>query len=551
MKKNYQKILLIIGLSLQIISFAQMRTAEQEPFIPGELIIQVDPATDVSKLFDPLPSLYNFRAVKELSPFINAWLVKFDAQTIGQMAALRMIQNLNTIKLAQNNHLVQIRNTPNDTQFGQQWHHVNTGANNGTEDADIDTDEAWTITTGGTNALGHDIVVCILEGVNFSHVDLIDNHWINTGEIAGNGIDDDNNGYIDDIRGWNVNTNTGVLTGSSTGHGTSVAGMIGAKGNNNLGVVGANWKVKMLNVQGYNISSESSVIAAYNYPLTLRQRYNQTNGAQGAFVVATNASWGIDAANPANYPIWCGFYNTLGQQGIINCGATTNANLNVDVSGDMPTGCTSPYMVGVGRSDRNDNFAGGYGLTTIDFVAPGISVRTTSNTNNYTTTTGTSFASPLTAGVVALLYAIPCPNFMNNVIQSPQGGANFVLNALMNGVDQKPQLADSFITGGRLNAKRSMDLLMTQTCTLSSENNDFVEFGAYPNPSNGLLNIKVNSNEKWQLKIYNTVGQVVYQFNSYENLQQIDLNHLNNGLYLMQCQFESGVIKNEKLLIKR
>jgi hypothetical protein len=267
--------------------------------------------------------------------------------------------------------------------------------------------------------------------------------------------------------------------------------------------------------------------------------------------VATNASWGIDAANPANYPIWCGFYNTLGQQGIINCGATTNANLNVDVSGDMPTGCTSPYMVGVGRSDRNDNFAGGYGLTTIDFVAPGISVRTTSNTNNYTTTTGTSFASPLTAGVVALLYAIPCPNFMNNVIQSPQGGANFVLNALMNGVDQKPQLADSFITGGRLNAKRSMDLLMTQTCTLSSENNDFVEFGAYPNPSNGLLNIKVNSNEKWQLKIYNTVGQVVYQFNSYENLQQIDLNHLNNGLYLMQCQFESGVIKNEKLLIKR
>jgi hypothetical protein len=92
---------------------------------------------------------------------------------------------------------------------------------------------------------------------------------------------------------------------------------------------------------------------------------------------------------------------------------------------------------------------------------------------------------------------------------------------------------------------------MTQTCTLSSENNDFVEFGAYPNPSNGLLNIKVNSNEKWQLKIYNTVGQVVYQFNSYENLQQIDLNHLNNGLYLMQCQFESGVIKNEKLLIKR
>lgn len=448
----------------QNLLMAQMRTAEQEPFIPGELIIQVEKGTDVNRLLENLPSQYGFRAEQELSPFINAWLIKFKPEMLNQMVALRMIENLNGIKLVQNNHQVELRNTPNDPQFNQQWHHLNNGSGGGTADADIDTDEAWTITTGGTNALGHDIVVCILEGVDFSHVDLIDNRWTNTAEIPGNGIDDDGNGYIDDMNGWNVGNNSGNLSGVATGHGTSVAGMIGAKGNNGVGVVGANWNVKMLNVVGYNMT-EASVISAYNYPLTLRQRYNQTNGAEGAFVVATNASWGIDGANPANYPIWCNFYNTLGQNGILNCGATTNSNLNVDVSGDMPTACSSPYMIGVGRSDNNDNFAGGYGLTTINFVAPGINVRTTSNGNNYTTTTGTSFASPLTAGVVALLYAIPCQNFMNAVLTSPQQGSDFVLNALMNGVDQKPQLQNFFVAGGRINAKTSMDLLMEETCS--------------------------------------------------------------------------------------
>jgi hypothetical protein len=444
--------------------FGQMRGPEEEPFVPGELIVQIDRNVDLYKVIETLPEQFGFTVVNELASFMRAWLVSFDYQAIDQMEALRMVQQLPGITIAQNNHYVEIRQVPNDPQFSQQWHHLNDGSGGGTVDADIDTDEAWAITTGGTNALGHDIVVCILEGVDFSHVDLIDNHWVNTGEIPGNGIDDDGNGYIDDINGWNVQTNTGAVAGGSTGHGTNVAGMIGAKGNNGVGVVGANWNVKMFNVRGYNINTEASVVSAYNYPLSLRKLYNQTNGAQGAFVVATNASWGIDGANPSNYPIWCGFYDTLGVHGILNCGATTNSNLNVDVSGDMPTACPSPYMVGVGRSDRNDNFAGGYGLTTINFAAPGINVRTTANGNAYTTTTGTSFASPLTAGVIALLYAIPCESFMNIVLNDPQMGADLVLNAMMTGCDPKPNMTNFFVAGGRINAKNSMDILMDETC---------------------------------------------------------------------------------------
>ena len=455
--------LLVIFFQFQL--FSQKRTPLQEPYIPGHLIVQIDEKSTIEDLIHKLPSVYEFKLNRLLSKNMRAYLIEFNPFTVNQMEALRIVNNLPEVTVVQNNHLVEIRQTPNDPQFSNQWHHLNSGQTGGTNDADTDIDEAWDITTGGTNALGHDIVVCILEQVNFNHDDLDDNQWFNPNEIPGNGIDDDNNGYIDDINGWDLQSNSGTLPTSNSNHGTNVAGMIGAEGNNSIGVVGANWNVKMMNVTGYNINSEASVVSAYDYPLSLRKQYNNSNGNQGAFVVSTNASWGIDGANPDNYPIWCAFYDTLGVYGILNCGATTNQNLNVDVSGDMPTACPSQYMVGVGRSDHNDNFAGGYGLTTIDFPAPGINVTTTANTNTYTTTTGTSFSSPYTAGVIALLYSIPCPNFMNIVLANPQEGADLVFNSIMNGLDLKPNMTNSFIGGGRLNAKNAMDILMDQTCS--------------------------------------------------------------------------------------
>jgi hypothetical protein len=287
LNKLFFSLLLTVTISSSL--FGQMRKPEEEPFVPGEIIVQIDPLVDLYKIVETLPAQFGFKVAQELSPFMHAWLVKFDNQAIQQMDAVYLFRSLSGISIAQNNHYVELREVPNDPQFSQQWHHLNSGSGNGTADADIDTDEAWEITTGGTNALGHDIVVCILEGVDFSHVDLVDNRWMNTAEIAGNGIDDDANGYIDDIYGWNVGNNTGTLTGASTSHGTNVAGMIGAKGDNSTGVVGANWNVKMLNVQGYSTNSEASVILAYNYPLTLRKKYNQTNGASGAFVMETNS----------------------------------------------------------------------------------------------------------------------------------------------------------------------------------------------------------------------------------------------------------------------
>ncbi len=466
MKRFLKTILLSVLLSGVVNAQVKSTHYDGKPYVTGEMIIQVAKTGVIRDLMEVAPASFEMKIEKELSAPMRCWLVKFNPQNISHEAFQNWLYKQQGITIADYNYYVQVRSTiPNDASFSQQWHHVNTGQTGGTNDADIDSDLAWDITTGGNTATNDEIVVCMIEGGggNLNHQDLSPNRWINTGEIPSNGIDDDGNGYVDDYNGWNTGSNNDD-TGTGA-HGTNCLGMIGAKGNNNLNIVGANWDVKLMVVNMGGSLTQSNVIQAYTYPLELRKMWNNSNGTQGAFVVATSASWGIDGANPANYPLWCQFYDTLGYYGIINVGATTNQNLDVDVSGDMPTACSSPYMVGVGRTDHNDNTAGGYGDQTIELGAPGINVVTTSGSSGITTTTGTSFSCPLTAGVIGLAYSIPCTNFMTLVKNDPKGAADIVLNSLLTGVDVKTQLQSKFVTGGRLNAKNTIDNLMNATCS--------------------------------------------------------------------------------------
>lgn len=454
-----KKIILFIFVSFSFLhSFGQ--GAKETPFVNGEVLIQLQKGYSIDHVINAFPSAVKMRVISNLSTHMRFYHLGFDHSLMSNELVLSKLRMSNAVRIAQNNHYIQERSTiPNDPSFGSQWHHLNT---TGTPDADIDSDEAWDITTGGLTAHGDSIVVCVVEGggANWNHVDILPNFWRNYGEIDGNSTDDDGNGYIDDINGWNVNAaNDNHSNGS---HGTQCMGMVGAKGNNTTGVVGANWDVKIMLVSGFGVT-ESGVIAAYAYPLKMRQLYNSTNGAKGAFVVATSSSWGIDAADPASYPLWCAYYDTLGVYGILNVGATTNSNLNVDAVGDMPTACPSDYMISVTRTGNTDNQAGGYGLTTIDFGAPGISVYTTSGTSSstYTSTTGTSFSCPLTAGVIGLMYSVPCNSFMNMVKADPQGGADYIRAALMNGVDPIPSMSGISVTGGRLNAFNAVNDILT------------------------------------------------------------------------------------------
>ena len=465
-------VLLAAAFFLFTLANGQSQSGKQGEHVPGEFLVQLEKGHSIDKLLNDLASVNGastgIELIDFLSPPMRVYHLKYDFSSSGVLdrKLLDEMEKHPAVSLAQFNHFVEMRDglIPNDPEIGEQWHHVNDGSNGGTEDADIDSDEAWELTTGGLTATGDTIVVCVIEGGNFNHQDLAGNRWINHQEIPDNGIDDDDNGYIDDYEGWNVanDDDSGVDEG---GHGTSVMGMIGGVGDNNTGGAGANWDVKLMSVAGENIFDEASVVEAYTYPLVMRERYNETEGDSGAFVVATNASWGIDNGNPDDVPIWCAFYDTLGTRGILNCGATANNNVDIDEVGDIPTACPSPYMVSVTATDNQDvRTFSAYGITQVDVGAPGDNIYTTQGNSGYGTTSGTSFASPLTAGVIGLLYSAPCESFIQQVKANPQAGADIVLEALYSGVDPIDNLSDEVVTGGRINAYNSLSLILSSSC---------------------------------------------------------------------------------------
>ncbi len=369
---------------------------------------------------------------------------------------LRALSITPGVSVAQRNHLIADRIIPDDPFFGNQWHHVQSG------DHDIDSDLAWDITTGGITVFGDDIVACVIEtgGTDWDHTDLLDNHWVNENEIPDNGVDDDDNGYVDDYDGWSLSNNSDQIAPGN--HGTAVSSMIGSKGNNNTGVSGVNWNVKLMQVHMGGIT-EANVIEAYTYPLVMRKLYNQSGGAQGAFVVVTNASWGIDEGQPEDSPLWCAMYDSLGTYGVLNCGATANNNVNIDVVGDLPTACPSEYLISVtATNDEDVRTFSGYGITQIDLGAPGEDVYLASNTNNYSFTSGTSFASPCAAGAVALLYSADCISLNVLAEAYPEGAAALVRQYILNGVDAVVNLEDEVASGGRLNVNNSLMLLLSE-----------------------------------------------------------------------------------------
>lgn len=460
------KIALLLVLSVMItgISFSQT-----EAWKPGQLLIQFQSGTE------PINSLRKFEAehgehflsIQELSDIASIYLVTFENADLDLNQAIRFFLFDPAVINVQRNHYVYQRETiPTDTLFGNLWHLKNTGQTGGIADADIDAPEAWDVTTGGTTTHNDTIVACVIEaqGVDYLHDDLIDNHWINYGEIPGDLIDNDNNGYADDYHGWNVQTlDDNVLSGS---HGTRVAGMIGGKGNNITGGVGVNWDVKIMVVKGQNANDEASVIAAYNYPLKMRKMYNESQGQEGAFVVVTNASWGINNGDPANSPLWCAMYDTLGNYGILSVGATTNNNSNVDVVGDLPTACTSEFLIGVTMTDDEDQRANsGYGPTHVDLGAPGYAVQLTNNGNSYSTTNGTSFAAPCVSGAIALAYSSPCAEFISFAKYDPAGAALAMRDYILGSVDPVADLNGDVGTNGRLNVNNAIDSIMSNCST--------------------------------------------------------------------------------------
>lgn len=452
---NKQKIVIVL------LVFLSLCFGDEVYYVENQLIVKFQPElkeADLTQLFRNT----GYTVEKILVKRMNLWLVSTDPSRTGSLVnALEVMKEKPEVIFAQFDHVVtqrEFRNEPNDPDFDQMWDMHNTGQSGGMVDADIDAPEAWDITTGGITALGDEIVVAVVDGgVQTSHEDLAANIWVNQNEIAGNGVDDDNNGYVDDIYGWDAYSNDGSIP--SDAHGTHVAGTMGAVGDNGTDVVGVNWNVKIMCVAGAS-GTTSTISIAYGYILDQKSLWLETNGQYGANVVATNSSFGVDYAdcNSGSYPVWNDLYNSMGEVGILSAAATINANVNVDQQGDVPTGCDSDWLIAVTNTTRNDVKYGsaGYGTEMIDLGAPGTDICSTVPTNGVSCSyTGTSMATPHVAGAVGFLHAAASASLAQICLDDPGQGALMIKQAILDNVDPLPSLDGITVSGGRLNLYNS------------------------------------------------------------------------------------------------
>ena len=450
-----------IVLSLMLLPLFSIGQNKPTNYVENEFIIWLE--QDVDAVTFASNSNVGIVPKRLLSKRLNIWLFEIlDSKEPREDKMSRLTANAD-VRLIQNNHTnITLREAiPDDPYYNLQWA------------PDImSLPQAWEeFTTGGITATGDTIVVAVIDGgTDWTHEDL--NCWENTHEIPNNGVDDDNNGYIDDFHGWNAYNHNGYV--GSNNHGTHVSGIIGAVGNNGKGVCGVNWNVKTLTICGSS-GNESIVVEAYAYALEMRARYNETNGEEGAFIVATNSSFGVDYGNPDDYPIWCSMYDEMGNVGILSCGAGPNMNVNVDVVGDVPSTCPGDYLIGITNTTSADEKYGsaGYGINNIDIGAPGTSIYSTMQNNGYGNMTGTSMATPQVSGTIALMYAALPEEMMIACKNDP---ANFCLSVrhhLLNGADHLPSLDGLVASGRRLNAYGAIESVLYDSIipTLTGEVN--------------------------------------------------------------------------------
>ena len=347
----------------------------------------------------------------------------------------RLLKNKD-IEAVEYNYEIKINAIPNDPSFSSLWGLKNTGQFGGTPGADIQAEAAWDINTG--SGVSSPLVAVIDTGIDYTHPDLIDNIWTNPGEIPGNGIDDDGNGYVDDIHGYDFVNNDGDPF-DDNGHGTHVSGTIAAVGNNGIGVVGVNWNATVMAAKFLDANGDGFLSGAIDAIL-----YTTAAGAK-----ITNNSWGgggfsqaledaISAANAAGslFVAAAGNGDILGNP------------IDNDINPHYPSNYNVENIISVAAIDHNDQLAtfSNFGATTVDIAAPGVNILSTTPGNTYSFFDGTSMATPHVTGVAALLLDF-FPNLTVTELKS----------RILDGAVPIPTLSGKVATGGRLNALNVLD----------------------------------------------------------------------------------------------
>lgn len=357
--------------------------------------------------------------------------------------AIKIYSSNPNVEYVEPNYKVRKLNTefiPNDPYFGKQWGLRNIGDKiEGFEakvGADIKASYSWSVHKGG------EIVVAVIDtGVDYNHPDLKDNIWINKGEVCNNGVDDDGNGYIDDCYGWNfAYKNNNPFDDDTDGHGTHVAGVIGAVGDNGIGVAGINWKVKIMPLKFLDKNGEGdiyTVVEAINYAVKM-----------GAKVI--NASYA--------YPSGC-FYTepskleiealkNAEKAGVIVVAAAGNYGCDNDKTPIYPASHKLSNIISVTASDMKDNkpYWSNYGLRSVHIAAPGFKIYSTVPYEKYAYLTGTSMAAPFVTGAVAFL-----------LTYKPEYDITKVREILLSSVDTVDAFSQT-ISSGRLNLFNAINM---------------------------------------------------------------------------------------------
>ncbi|MEG4495252.1 S8 family serine peptidase [Microcoleus sp. D3_18_C4] len=394
---------------------------------PGEILVKFKPGVTNADILTVFQA-QNAIAIENLFPESSSdltdgqWKVlKFapDTDLVQIRAALALDSNVAGIEL---NYKLSI-NATRDPMVNSLWGLNNTGQTGGRVDADIDAPEAWRIQTGSKAVT----VAVIDSGGDYRHQDLAANTWRNTREIAGNGVDDDRNGFVDDVYGYDFINRDGDPM-DDNGHGTHVAGTIGAVGNNNIGVVGVNHNVSLMHLKflgSDGFGNTLDAVRAVDYATRMGAKVINASFGGGGYSQAM-----FDAISQAN------------NAGVLFVGAAGNDANNNDSNPAFPASYNVPNIISVAATDHNDQLAwfSNYGRNSVDLGAPGVNILSTLPGNRYGSFQGTSMAAPHVAGAAALLLA-----------QKPNQSPVQLKNILMESADRVAPLQGKTVTGGRLN----------------------------------------------------------------------------------------------------
>jgi len=320
---------------------------------------------------------------------------------------------------------------PNDPLLSSQWHLRNTGQYAGTIGADVNAAGAWSLTTGSRSV----VVAVIDSGIDITHPDLAANIWSNPGDASADGRDDDGNGYVDDVHGWNFVDDTNQVA-DGYGHGTHVAGIIGAVGGNGVGVAGVCWQVSLLPLKvedDRGVGSTSAILKAIHY-LTMMRRDHGVN------IVAANASW----QSAAGYSLVVeDAIRSAAAAGVVFVAAAGNNASDNDLVPRYPATYDLPGVISVAALAPGDTLASmsNYGVRTVDLAAPGSLIQSTFPGGTYGLLSGTSMAAPQVTGTVALLAAA-----------KPGISVADIRAAILGSTTPVASLAGKVVTGGRLDA---------------------------------------------------------------------------------------------------